>query len=121
VDEMELHGVPFHSWMRWNSMEFHSIHDSSSIVFTKPDLYVQFCAPDDGRKNRLKHVEQFIEINRSRKHCILLVVLSSYTCNARTYESQRKELQKSGKLSITVTYVLPNDKTESSEGKQTFA
>ena len=29
--------------------------------------YVQFCDPDDGRRNRLKHVEQFIEINRSRK------------------------------------------------------
>jgi hypothetical protein len=37
--------------------------------------YVQFCAPDDGRKNRLKHVEQFIEINISRTRCILLVVL----------------------------------------------
>jgi hypothetical protein len=38
-------------------------------------LYVQFCAPDAGRRNRLKHVEQFIEINISRKRCILLVVL----------------------------------------------
>ena len=36
---------------------------------------VQFCAPDDGRRNRLKHVEQFMEINGSRKRCILLVVL----------------------------------------------
>jgi hypothetical protein len=27
-------------------------------------LYVKFCAPDDGRWDRLKHVEQFIEINR---------------------------------------------------------
>jgi len=43
-------------------------------------LYVQFCAPADGRRNRLKHVEQFIEINRSRKRCVLLVVLyRSYT------------------------------------------
>ena len=38
-------------------------------------LYVQFCAPDDGWRNRLKHVEKFIEINRSRKRCILFVVL----------------------------------------------
>ena len=37
--------------------------------------YVQFCGPDDGRRNRLKHAEQFIEVNRSRKRCILLVVL----------------------------------------------
>jgi hypothetical protein len=38
-------------------------------------LCVQFCAPDDGRRNRMKNVEQFIEINRSTKRCILLVVL----------------------------------------------
>jgi len=31
-------------------------------------------APDDGRRKRLKHVKQFLEINRSRKRCILLVV-----------------------------------------------
>jgi len=38
-------------------------------------LYVQFCAPDDGRRNRLKHVEQFTDTNRSRKRCVLLIVL----------------------------------------------
>jgi len=38
-------------------------------------LYVQFCAPDDGQKNRLKHVEHLTEINKFEKHCILLVVL----------------------------------------------
>jgi len=27
-------------------------------------LYVQFCSPDDGRKNRLKHVERLTEINK---------------------------------------------------------
>jgi len=37
--------------------------------------YVQFCAPDDGRKNRLKRVEHLIEINIFEKCCILLVVL----------------------------------------------
>jgi len=26
-------------------------------------LYVQFCAPDDGRKNRLKHIERLTKIN----------------------------------------------------------
>ena len=36
---------------------------------------LQFCAPDDGRRNRLKHAARFIEINRSRKRCILLVVI----------------------------------------------
>ena len=29
-------------------------------------LYVQFWAPDDGRKNRLKHVERLTEINKLR-------------------------------------------------------
>jgi hypothetical protein len=44
------------------------------LVWQYLTLYVQFWAPDDGRRNRLKHVEQFIEINRWRKCCILLVV-----------------------------------------------
>jgi len=26
-------------------------------------LYVQFCAPDDGRKARLKHAERLTELN----------------------------------------------------------
>jgi len=30
-------------------------------------LYVQFCAPDDGRKNRQKHVERLTKINKLRK------------------------------------------------------
>jgi len=38
-------------------------------------LYVQFCAPDDGRKTRLKHVERLTEINKFEKRCILLLVL----------------------------------------------
>jgi len=37
--------------------------------------YVQFVAPDDGRKERLKHAECFTRINNLRKRCILLVVL----------------------------------------------
>ena len=32
------------------------------LVWQYPTLYVQFCARDDGRRNRLKHVEQFIEL-----------------------------------------------------------
>ena len=35
----------------------------------------QFCAPDDGRKNHLKHVEYLAEINKFEKRCILLVEL----------------------------------------------
>ena len=29
-----------------------------------PMLYIQFRAPDDGRRNRLKHVEHFTDINK---------------------------------------------------------
>jgi len=38
-------------------------------------LYVQFCAADDGRKTRLKHVEHLTEINKFEERCIMLVVL----------------------------------------------
>ena len=40
-------------------------------------LYVQFCAPDDGQKTRLKHVQRLnhTEINKFEKRCILLVIL----------------------------------------------
>jgi hypothetical protein len=36
---------------------------------------MELSAPDYGRRKRLKHVKQFIEINRSRKSCVLFVVL----------------------------------------------
>ena len=36
----------------------------SSIGLTCLTLYVQFCAPDDGRKSRLKLVERLTEINK---------------------------------------------------------
>ena len=75
------------SWMRWHCSSISSTIAAVS-VWQYLTLYVQFCAPDDGRRNRLKHAEQFIEINRSRKHCILLVVLQRYTCDAWTYECQ---------------------------------
>jgi len=48
--------------------------------------YVQFWAPDDRRKNRLKHVERLREINKLWNVCILLVVLCEYISDARTYE-----------------------------------
>ena len=39
---------------------------SSCIGWQYLTLHVRFCAPDDGRRNRLKHVEHFVEINKSR-------------------------------------------------------
>jgi len=59
---------------------------SGSSITQYVTLFVQFCAPDDGRRNGLKHVEQFIEINRSRKRCILLVVLYRYYCNSLDFQ-----------------------------------
>jgi len=49
-----------------DEMERSSISSTiaAASVWQYLTLYVQFCAPDDGRRNRLKHVEQFIEINR---------------------------------------------------------
>jgi hypothetical protein len=65
-------------------MEHKTVHTASGIV--KPmllpaaivdemELRFILSSPDDGRRNRLKHEEQFMETNRSRKRCILLVVL----------------------------------------------
>ena len=72
------------SWMRSSI----SYTVAAVLVWQCLTPYMQFCAPDDGRRNRLKLVEQFIEINRSRKCCILLVVLQWYTCDVRTCELQ---------------------------------
>jgi hypothetical protein len=46
---------------------FQIFHDSGrqQQSFDKyPMLYIQFLAPDDGRRNRLKHVEHFTGINK---------------------------------------------------------
>jgi len=77
--------------MRWNSSSISSTV-APVLVWQYLTLYLQFCAPDDGRRNRLKHVDKCIEINRSRKRCILLVVLCSYTCDARKYEPKKNRL-----------------------------
>jgi len=37
---------------------------NSKSLTKYPMLYIQFWAPDDGRRNRLKHVEHFTEINK---------------------------------------------------------
>ena len=53
----------------------------SSKGLTKyPMLYKQFGAPDDGRRNRLKHVEHFTEINKlcNVAYCWLYLKILSY-------------------------------------------
>jgi hypothetical protein len=46
VDEMERSSISS------------TVTASSSIGWQHLKLYVQLCAPDDGRRNRLKHVER---------------------------------------------------------------
>ena len=41
-----------------------TIAGSCKGLIKYPMLYIQFWAPDDGRRNRLKHVEHFAEINK---------------------------------------------------------
>jgi hypothetical protein len=43
-------------WLRWNISS--TVAASSSIGCPFLKLFVQLCAPDDGRRNRLKHVER---------------------------------------------------------------
>jgi hypothetical protein len=65
---------PLLSWMRW-APSHPWWQEAAVLVWQYLVLYVQFCAPDDGWRNCLKHVEQFMEINRSRRYRIMLVVL----------------------------------------------
>jgi hypothetical protein len=44
-------------------LQFHPNHDSSKFWQT-PEAVCTVWAPDDGRRNHLKHVERFIEINK---------------------------------------------------------
>ena len=48
---------------------------SSSIGWQYLKLYVQFSAPEDGQRNRLKHEDHLAEVNRTENSCIFLVVL----------------------------------------------
>jgi hypothetical protein len=74
-DEMELSSSCCYlllSGMRWNCSSISSpISAGSSSCLT----YTQFWAPDDGRRDRPKHVERFTRISNLRNGCILLVVL----------------------------------------------
>jgi hypothetical protein len=46
-------------------------HQATVLVWQYLTLYAQFCAPDDGWRNRPKHVEQFIVMNRPRKRAFV--------------------------------------------------
>ena len=56
------------SWKRWNTST--TVAGSSKRLTNYPILYIQFWTPDDGRRNRLKHVERFTEINCVTLHLV---------------------------------------------------
>ena len=72
---MELNGVPSRS--RW-----HYLFDIYLL------LYVQSLTPDDGRKDRPKHVECHSKINKFEKLVHLLGFTIGIYYDARTYERQ---------------------------------
>jgi len=49
-------------------------HQEHKVVHTASGIVKPILLPA-AIMDEMKHVEQFMEINRSRKHCILLVVL----------------------------------------------
>ena len=50
------------SWKSSNS--YVTVAGSSKVLTKNLMLYIQFWAPDDGRRNHLKHVEHFAETNK---------------------------------------------------------
>ena len=51
------------SW-KLRSISSTPVAGNSKVLTKYPMLYIQFWALDDGRRNRLKHVEHFTEINK---------------------------------------------------------
>ena len=51
----------------WDGTQLHLIYDSIGWQYLK--LYVQLCAPDDGRRNRLKHVGR-LPVAWKRRQCL---------------------------------------------------
>jgi hypothetical protein len=47
----------------WDNSNFSTTATGSSKAWQYPMLFIQFWAPDDGRRTRLKHVEHFTQIN----------------------------------------------------------
>ena len=47
-----------------SSISSTTVVGSSKVLTKYPMLYIKFWAPDDGRRNCMKHVEDFTEINK---------------------------------------------------------
>jgi hypothetical protein len=55
------------SWLGWNCNSIPTLITAGSRkVWQIPEAVCTIWAPDNGRRNRLKHVEHFIEINKLR-------------------------------------------------------
>ena len=71
---------------------FHTVSPSiirGTRLHIQCQAFVQFCAPDDGWKNCLKHVEHLTEINKFEKRSILLVVLWELISHYDQYHSKK--------------------------------
>ena len=72
--------------LSWESSNSSMTVAGSSKGLTKyPMLYIQFWAPDDGQRNRLKYVEHF---TKNSDTLYLVGRTWKYVCDARTHERQ---------------------------------
>ena len=78
--------LPWMGW-NWNSYIPSTIAASSNIGWQYLKLYVQLCAPDDGRRNHL-NMQNACRNKWIKKRCILLAVIWNYIHDARAYECQ---------------------------------
>jgi hypothetical protein len=72
------------SGMRWNCSSISS--PIAAAVWHIPLLFTLFWAPDEGRKDRPKHVERFTKINNLRWQVHLVGCTIGMYYDARTYE-----------------------------------
>ena len=63
-----------------------TVAGNSKRLTNYPMVYIQFWAPDDGRRNRLKHVEHFTEINKLCNAASCWLYLKIYSDEYRTLD-----------------------------------
>jgi hypothetical protein len=75
------------SGMRWNAVPSHPRQQQvAAALWHIPLLHTQCWAPDDGRKDRPKHVQRFTRINKLRQGVHLVGCTVGIYYDARTYE-----------------------------------
>ena len=75
-----------------DNIVLNTLHISDGLFLYHQDicllLYVQSCTPDDGRKDRPKHVECYPKINQFKKLVHLVGFTIEIYYDARNYERQ---------------------------------